>query len=249
MPVVMPVRMSVSVGMRLGVVVRMIMGMRVVVIVRVVGAALMVLAVVMMVVAAAARGAMVMVTVPMVAMSMVVAVIVAVMLVPMVIVVVVAVMAALVGAFLRAEGARHLGRRRAEAAHHLQQHVVVADIERVLADLRGDVAVADMPGDLHEPQRIVGRDLDEALGRRLDLHEAPVLQLHRVAVVENGRAVEVEEKGEAAFGGQRDAPAVARFVVEGQRVGDPLGLHGGAAEDGGGAEHGGFLLCPEGRAF
>lgn len=243
MTVVMPVRMRVSVGMRFGVAVRVVVRMAVAL-----SVVLVAMVVVVMVVAAAARGAVLMMTmrVVMVVMSMLVTVIVAVMLVP---VAIVAVIAALVGALLWAEGAGHFGRGRAEAAHHLQQHVVVADIERVLADLRGDMAVADMPGDLHQPQRVVGRDLDEALGGGLDLHEAPVLQLHRVAVVENGRAVEVEEEGEAALGGQRDAPAVARFVVEGQRVGDPLGLHGGAAEDGGGAEHGGFLLCPEGRAF
>ncbi len=113
----------------------------------------------------------------------------------------------------------------------------MADIEGALADLGRNVAVADMPGDLHQPHGIVRGDLDQPLRRGLDPDQPPVFQLHCVAVVEHRGAVEIEQEFQPALCLEGDAPPVAGFVVEGQGVGDALGLHGGAAKDGSGAEH------------
>lgn len=151
--------------------------------------------------------------------------------------VIVAVVAAIIGAALGPERAGDLTGRGAEAADHFEKHVVVADIQRGLADLGGDVAVADMPGDLRQPDGIVGRHLDQALRGRRDADETAVLQLHRVAVVEDGGTVEVEQELEPAIRPEGDTAPVPGFVIERQGVGDPLGLHGGPAKDGGGTDH------------
>ena len=147
----------------------------------------------------------------------------------------------LVGAALRLEGAHHDGGRAALAAHHLGQHVVVLDVDRVRRHLGGGVPVADVVGHLQEPQRVLGAHLQQALGRGLHLHEAAVLELHGIAVVQHRGLVEIEQKVEAGIAFQRDAAAVAALVIEGDGVGNPVRFHGGFAEDRGGAEHGEFL--------
>ena len=68
-----------------------------------------------------------------------------------------------VGAALRLEGAHHGLHGAALAAHHLGQDMVVLDIDRVGGDLGRRVPVADMPGDAHQPQRVLGLDLQQAL--------------------------------------------------------------------------------------
>ena len=147
----------------------------------------------------------------------------------------------LVGAALRLEGAHHDGGRAALAAHHLGQHVVVLDVDRVRRHLGGGVPVADVVGHLQEPQGVLGAHLQQALGRGLHLHEAAVLELHGIAVVQHRGLVEIEQEIEARIAFQRDAAAVAALVIEGDGVGNPVRFHGGFAEDRGGAEHGEFL--------
>ena len=150
---------------------------------------------------------------------------------------VVVVAARLGGGTFRAEGPGDLAGRGSEAPDRLEQSGVEADMEDVLAELSRRVAVAEMPGDLDEPDGIVGRHLDQALGRGLDPHEPPVLELHGVAVFQNRLAVEIEQEREAALPCQLAPLPVARLVIERHRIGDALGLHGGAAEDGRGTEH------------
>ena len=143
----------------------------------------------------------------------------------------------LVGATLGLKRA-HDGRCRAAlAADHLGEHVIVLDIDRLRRDLGRRVPVADMPGDAKQPQRVLGRDLQQSLRRGFDRDEPPVLQLHGVAVVELRRLVEVEQEGEPTLALKRDPPPLPALVVEGDGVGDALGLDGGLADDGGGAEH------------
>jgi hypothetical protein len=166
-------------------------------------------------------------------------IIVSVMVVPVAMVLVPVIVAAgIVGAALGAERALDGRRRAALAADHLGEDVIVLDPDRVGADLGRGVPVADVPGDAHEAQRVLGPDLEEPLRRCPHRDEAPVLEPHGVAVVEGDRLVEVEEEVEPALSLQGHAAAVAPFVVEDDRVGDPVGLHGGLADDGGGAEHG-----------
>lgn len=224
----------------------MIMGVPVIVRVVVIVVVLVVLAMCMVVsvavrraviVAAAARrrGFRGRVVVPM---RMIVRVIVAVR--PMVVMPVV--VPALVGAALGAERTLDLPRRRAEPTHHLEEHVIEPDMKHVRADLGRHVPVAEVPADLHQPERVVGPDLDQPLGRGAHLDEPAILQLHGVAVVERGRPVEIEQERETALSRHDDPPAMARLMVEQERVRHAVGLYGGTADDGGGAQHGSALV-------
>ena len=82
------------------------------------------------------------------------------------------------------------------------------------------------------------RDLDQALGGGLDLDQAPVLQPHGVAVVEHRRGREIEQEREPAVGDHGHAAAMALVIRERHPVGGGFGDRGGAAHDGGGAQHG-----------
>jgi hypothetical protein len=191
---------------------------------------MLVVVVVMLVIMTMVVMIVVMIVVAMAMMGMIVVVMV-------VIVMVIVAAIVVVGSALRLEGTLDGRRRAALAAHHLGQDVVVLDPDRVGADLGRRVPVADVPGDPHQAQRVLGPDLEERLGRRPHLHEAPVLEPDGIAVGKRRRLVEVEEEVEPALPFQRHSAPVAALMIEDDRVGDTIQLHGSFADDGGGAEH------------
>ncbi|TDR88075.1 hypothetical protein EV668_3941 [Enterovirga rhinocerotis] len=220
MPVIMPVivTMGVIVRVSVSVSVSMTTAMRMPVIVPM-------MMVVMMIMAAATAGTVIVIVIVM----------------PVIVV-----MRMAAGLALGPERALDLLRLGAETSHQLQQAPIMADIESVVGDLGGNVPIADMPGHLHQARRVVRPDLDQPLRSGLDPDEPPVLQFHRIAIVEDGRAVEIEHDLEPAIRRQRPSLKAAAFVIERQRIEDPLRLDGGAAEDGGGAEHGLTRFCRQG---
>jgi hypothetical protein len=143
----------------------------------------------------------------------------------------------IIGAALGLERPRHGVHGAALPAHHLGEDMVVLDIDRISGNLGRRMAVADVPGDAHQPQRILGADLKQALRCGLDQDEPAVLQLDGIAVAERGRLVEVEQHVEAAIGLQCEAAAVAVVMVERQRIHDAVLPDGGLANDGNGAKH------------
>ena len=66
---------------------------------------------------------------------------------------------AAVCATFRVEWPFHVMRMRAEANHHLLQHVVGLDVDRSGRHFGGRVAIADVPGDACEGCRIFGVNL------------------------------------------------------------------------------------------
>jgi len=113
---------------------------------------------------------------------------------PMIVAAIGTVLVARIGAALWPERPLDRFGSRAEPARHLQEHMVVRDIQRLGRDLGGDVPVAEMPRDLHEPERIVRRDRDQSLGGGLDLNQPPVLELYGVAVLDNARALQIQQE-------------------------------------------------------
>jgi hypothetical protein len=142
-----------------------------------------------------------------------------------------------VRAALRLEGAHHRSGRAALSAHQLGEDMVVLDIDRVCGHLSRGMPVAHVVGDLQETERVLGPDLQERLRRRLDLDEAAILELHRVAVVEGRGLGEIEQEIDPRVAFERDPAAMAALVVERDGVGDAVGLDGGFPDNGGGAQH------------
>lgn len=167
----------------------------------------------------------------------------------MAVVMVPAVMAAIVivGAALGLEGAHHRGYGAALAASHLGEDVVLLDIQCVRRDLGRAVPVAHMVGHLQKAQGVLGPDFQKPLGRRLHLHEASILELHGVPVVQHRGLLEVEEEIEPSLTGQGNPASIPALVVERDGVGDVVCLHSGFPDDSCGAEHGCHRNLPQNR--
>jgi hypothetical protein len=113
----------------------------------------------------------------------------------------------------------HLSQACTLMLEHMGDHRIITNHDALRLDLGGKVAIAEMPGERHQMQRITGLDLEQILSFGLDLDQAPVLEKERVAILEIGRRGEIEEKGKAAIAYHRDPPPAAVFIVERHPVG------------------------------
>ena len=154
---------------------------------------------------------------------------------------IVVVMAVIIGATLRLERTGHRRDSATLAAHHLGQHMIILDVDGVGGDFGRRVPVADMPGDAHQAQRILGANFEKVLRRGLDRDQTAILQLQRIAIGEALRSFEIDEDVQPTLARQRGAAALTRLMIERNAVNDAVGLHGGLANDAGGAEHGDLL--------
>jgi hypothetical protein len=176
----------------------------------------------------------VLVIVMLISVLMTVSMILPVMVMPMIVI-------AMVGAALRLEGALDRRRDAALPAHQLRKSRIILHVEGVARDLGLAMLAAEMPGQSHEAQRVLGSNLQQALGRCLHLHEPPILEPQGVAVVDGGFHVEIEQDLGPALPFERRLTATARRMIERHRIDDTVGLHGGLTDDGGDAGHGFYL--------
>jgi hypothetical protein len=149
----------------------------------------------------------------------------------------------IIGAALGLERAHHLRDRAALAADHLGQNMVRLDVERVGGDLGRGVAVADVPGHTHQPQRVLGAHLKQVLLGGADRDQPPVIEFQPVALAEHAGLVEIEQDLETAHGAQHSTAALAILMIKHHGVCNLVGPDGRLADDGSGAEHG-VILCP-----
>lgn len=176
--------------------------------------------------------AVMLVAVVFMAVSMIVVMVMAVMIVPAA-----AIIAMMMHLGLRLERALDGRHGAALPAHQFRNGWDVDDVERVSSHLGRDVVAAEMPGEAHQPQRVLGFDLQQALGRSLDLHEPAILQLQRIAIVQHCGLVEVDGELQAPRRLHRQGAAAAILMPEAERIDNALGTDGGLANDGGGAKH------------
>lgn len=240
----LPLTLPVSVIVRVALV-----AMRRAVAMPVIVLAMAVMVVIMAAAAALAMGVLMMlvlvrVLVTVMAVIMRMAVIVAMVIVAMMVIVMMVVPAAAIVAMrvvmhrrLGLEGTLDLGHRTALPAHQLGQRRIAGNIERVGGHFGRDVMAAEMPGEAHQAQRVLGADLQQALRCRLDLDEAAVVELQRIAVVQHRGLIERDREFQAACPRHRHAVDVAVAMAEAERIDDALGADGSLAKNGSGAEH------------
>jgi hypothetical protein len=99
-----------------------------------------------------------------------------------------------VGAALRVEGTLDHAGLRAEPTNHVSDHVIVANVDGAGADLGGEVAVAQMPGDARKRASVAASDLKQPFGRRLDGDDAPVLESDTIPGAQHGCFGEIEQE-------------------------------------------------------
>ena len=141
---------------------------------------------------------------------------------------------------LRPERAQHRGCRAALATDQLRDGGIVRHIDRVRRHLGEAVLAPELPGKADEAHGIFGSHLEQALLRGLDLHQSPIVEAKRVAVVEHGVHLEVHIDVKAGFAVEMGVAARASRVTQGHCIDDAVGFHGGLADDGNSAGHGGL---------
>jgi len=97
--------------------------------------------------------------------------------------------------------------------------MIAANAQALTHQLRGQVPIAEMPGNFNQMGRVVGKDLDKILRLGQHFDKPAVFQFQPVAVVEMDRRGFVEEEGQAARPGQDRPAAVAVVKVKGDAVG------------------------------
>jgi hypothetical protein len=124
--------------------------------------------------------------------------------------------------------------------------MVAADPQAFWHDLRRQVAVAEMPGDPHQMERIGASDFDQRLGSSDHLDQAAVLQHQCVAAAQRDGVFEIEQEFEPTRAGHRHPPPVPVVEIKHDGVGGgvrPAML----AQNFGRADH--FTLLKSSRIF
>ena len=106
----------------------------------------------------------------------------------------------------------------AQTLDHRLDHRIAADAERLRHYLGRQMAVAEVPGDAGQGQRVGGPDFRQRfrLGDHLD--QAPVLEPQPVAAAKHCRFGEIEQEFEPADADHGDAPAITCVEVEHDRI-------------------------------
>jgi len=138
------------------------------------------------------------------------------------------------------ERAQHRHCRAALATDQLREGGIVRHIDRVRRHLGEAVLAAELPGEADEAHGILGSHLEQALVRGLDQHQSPIIEAKRVAVVDHGIHLEVHIDMKAGFAVEMGVAARAGRVTQGHCIDDAVGFHGGLADDGNSAGHGGL---------
>jgi len=123
----------------------------------------------------------------------------------------------------------------AELDEHVLDHVITADAQPVAEQFGRQVPVAEMPGEAQQMRAVLGADLDQSLGRRLDRDDASVLEQQAVPLLQRHGLGQVEQELRPALGGHGDAAPVPRVEIEHDGVGRRLGPEAGGI-DGEGAD-------------
>ena len=124
-----------------------------------------------------------------------------------------------IGAAFGIERRFDLDDARTEPLHHRLDDMIAADAQALRHDLGRQMAVAEMPGDADQMQRIGAADLDQGFGGRDHLDQPSVFQHQRVAPAQGDRVLEVEQEFKPARAGHRHPPPVPVVEIEDDGIG------------------------------
>jgi len=128
-------------------------------------------------------------------------------------------MARRIGATFGIERRLDLDDARAQSLDHRLDDVIPADAQALWHDLRRQMAVAEMPGDPNQMQRIGAADLDQRFGGRHHLDQPSILQHQRIAAAQRDRVFEIEQELEPAGTRHRHPPPVPVVKIEHDGIG------------------------------
>ena len=148
----------------------------------------------------------------------------------------------IISAALGLEGARDNGCCAAKPTDHFREHMIIFEIERIRRQFTWRMAIADMPSGFEKAQRIFGPHLQQSLRCRFNENQTSILELNGVAIVQNGRFVEIEQKFEPLFTAQRNAAAMPALVIKAHGIDNFISLYGCFANECCSGEHRGHAF-------
>jgi hypothetical protein len=81
------------------------------------------------------------------------------------------------------------------------------------------MAIAEMPGDARQGDRVLAADFGERFGRGDNFDDAPVVKRQSIAGAQHYRFRQIEKKSEATNPGHRQAAAITIVVVQYNAIG------------------------------
>jgi hypothetical protein len=110
----------------------------------------------------------------------------------------------------------------AQPLHHRLDDMIAPDAQTLRHDLGRQMAVAEMPGDPDQMQRIGAADLDQRLGGRDHLDQPVILQHQRVAAAQRDGILQIEQEFQPARPRHRHPPPVPVVEIEHDGIGRGL---------------------------
>jgi hypothetical protein len=123
-------------------------------------------------------------------------------------------MTGVVGARFGREGLGDMSHARSKADQHLLDDGVLTDQDPPAADLRWQVAIADMPGQTRQLLSIDRGDGQQGFGGGGDQNDAAILKAQAIAAAQHGGPRQVEQEFGALLGNESQSAPVAFIVTE-----------------------------------
>jgi hypothetical protein len=128
-----------------------------------------------------------------------------------------------IGAGLGIERFFDIAHRCAKTAKHGSNDGIAPDKDATRSHLRREVAIAEVPSKTQEMAIVPAAYLTQFFAPGLHLDNAAVVEQQAVAIMNMRGFGKVEEEAQAAIRGERDTPAMAHIMVEGNGVGRQSG--------------------------
>lgn len=129
----------------------------------------------------------------------------------------------------------------AEPGHHRLDDVIAANAQTLRHDLGRQMAIAEMPGDPHQMERIGAADFDQRFRGGDHFDQAAVLQHQRIPTPQGDGVLQIEQEFQPARARHRHTPPMP--VVEIEHDGIGCGVRPAVlALNLGGADHIGLLV-------
>ncbi len=124
-----------------------------------------------------------------------------------------------IGAALGIERRLDLDDARAQPLHHRLDDVIAADAQAFRHDLGRQMAIAEMPGDPDQMQRIDAADFEQRLRGGHHLDQPAVFEDQRIAAAQRDRVLEIEQEFQPARARHRHPPPVPVVEIEHDGIG------------------------------
>jgi hypothetical protein len=108
---------------------------------------------------------------------------------------------------------------RAQSLHHRLDDVIAADAQALWHDLGRQMAIAEVPGDPNQMQRIGAADFHQRLGRGNHFDQPAVLQHQRIAAAQRDGVFQIEQEFQPARSRHRHPPPVPVVEIEHDGIG------------------------------